>query len=44
MVIFLLVILAAYLGAVGIPLAARYDRDMQNHKSPAYQDTHQEQS
>lgn len=44
MVIFLLVIAAAYLGCVALPLAARYDRDMQNHKSPAYQDTHQEQS
>jgi len=38
----LLIIAAAYLGCVGIPLARRYDRAMTNPASTEYHDTHQE--
>ncbi len=40
----LLIIFAAYVGCVGIPMARRYDRAMNNPESTEYQATHKEQS
>lgn len=40
--VFILILAAAYLGCVGIPLARRYDRAMQNPATTEYQDTHKE--
>lgn len=37
---FLLIIFAAYVGCVGIPLARRYDRAMNDPESTEYQATH----
>jgi hypothetical protein len=37
-----LIIVAAYIGCVGIPAARRYDRAMQNPASTEYKDAHKE--
>lgn len=42
MIVFLLIIAAAYLGCVGIPAARRYDRAMHDPASTEYQDVHKE--